>query len=190
MDATVTCSVTLEPVGLAEGVLLPAVGRHVQAVVDRRAAEGEEAVAEGVPGGPAHLGDGEGDEPPAPVPAPAGGVLGVGEALALDRLAERGHARLGGGVRRPPGRCPPARTGPRRRGGAGTSGAVRSSARRPRPPGSSVVHGDGAVVAGHAEHQHPGRNLDGRSGHDRSLPDRLGAVNRSQSRSAGADGGG
>ena len=42
------------------------------------------------------LGDGEGDETPAPVPAPSGVVLDVGEAGALDGGAERGHAVLGG----------------------------------------------------------------------------------------------
>ena len=87
-----------ESVGLGGHVLLPAVGRHVEPVLDGGAAEVEQVVAERVAGGALGLGDGEGGEVPGAVPAPTGRVLGVGQPGALHAGAERPHARRGGPV--------------------------------------------------------------------------------------------
>ncbi len=109
-----------EALGLGGHVLLPAVRRHVQAVLDGGAAEVEQVVAERIAGGALRLGDGEGDEVPGAVPASPGRVLGVGQPGALQRGAERPHALQA--VRPEDGLAPVAvadRTAPRPPAGAG-----------------------------------------------------------------------
>ena len=97
MAARVTDAPHAELVGERADLVLPRVGRDVEAVVHDGAAEGEQAVAQAVAGGPLRLGDAEGDQVPVPVPAPAGEVLGVGEA---DALEERAWARVPASVGR------------------------------------------------------------------------------------------
>ena len=107
MLARVTRVGDAEALGLAPTSFSHGWADDVQAVADGGAAEREQPVAEAVPRGPARFGDGEGDEPPPPVPAPPRGVLGVGEAGALDWLPTSampaGWRRSGRAVRCPRG---------------------------------------------------------------------------------------
>ena len=134
MLASVTDSSTPQPLRLAPHVLLPRMGRDVQTVADRRAAEREEPIAELVPSAATRLGDGERDEMPAPVPArgpgrPAGTPVG-----GAPWSCRPGARRRGSYERSQYDLIRRATAASRSPVDAGTSGAVRRSVRRPRPP--------------------------------------------------------
>ena len=164
----------VQPGRLGHHVVLPRVGGDVEAVLDGGAAQLEQVVAEGVPGGTLGLGDGEGHQAPGAVPAPPGRVLGVGQPGALHRGLEGPQPGRGG---------PEDGVAPVALAGEQALGPQAAQARAHLVGGQAAGLGDrvellghdGAVVVGHAEHEHPGGDLDvggrirdGRSGHDRS----------------------
>ena len=147
-----------EALGLDPGRLLPLVGRDVQAVVDGGAAEVDQLVAEGVPAGPLGLGDGEGDEVPAAVPAPAGGVLVERQTGPLHALA---HGADGGGGGVEAGLAALALANEQALGHQAPQARPHLLDRLPARLGHRVelVGLEAAVVADHAEHQHTGGHL-------------------------------
>ena len=115
------------------------------------------------------LGNGERDEAPLPIPSSAGVILHVRQPMAFHVAAERFHPLLGREIaRRPPAALPSeqallheaAQTRPHLVGGlsAGFS------------DGQHLVGDDGAVLVRHTEHEHPGRDANGRLRHDHNLP--------------------
>ena len=173
--------------GAVPHVLLPRVRAHVEAVVDGRAARVDEALPQAVARRPPVLRDGEGDEVPAPVPALSLAVLAVRQLVALERaepqvVAERGGAERGG--------APGAFADEQALGDQAAQARADLLAGLAAGVGDVVELGgiDRSVGSGHPEHQHPGRNFDGRYAHDRHRP-RPGAARQPASwsqRAAGA----
>ncbi len=140
--------------------------RDIEAALHERPAELAQPIAKRVTRRSPGLGHGHRDETPLTVPSAAGGVLGVGQPGALDREAEAGQA----GRRRPESSL-----------SAGPLPLVQSLLDEPAQAGPDLLGalsaglGDrkqlgrqhGAVVVGHAEDQDPGRDFNGRDGHDR-----------------------
>ena len=147
-------------------VLLPGVRRDVEAVGHGGSAEAGQPLAQTVPGRSPTLGDGERGEVPASVPAPALAVLQVGALVPLEGAADEGVARRGRPVH---GRAPGPLPHHEALGDEPPEARAHLLGVLPAGRGDRVELGgrDGAVGADHAEHQHPGRDLDGRERHDR-----------------------